>query len=120
MEVEWYPCMVHNQSQADTLSKYEDASQWLLSPWVYQELLWRFLLDCFADSFTMKMPGAFSSRHWCPGICGVDAFSQGWAPPAGEEAPLWLISPPFDPMRQVNRKIQAERPDCLLIAPVWP
>ena len=127
VEVAWYPRTVFNQRQADALSKFEDASQWLLNPRVYQDLLQRPelggrrpALDCFADSFTTKVPGSFFSRHWCPGSCGVDAFAQGWAPPAEGEVPLWLINPPFDQMGRVIRKIQEERPDCLLVAPVWP
>ena len=54
---------------------------------------------------------------------GVDAFAQDWSSTAwgnGNGRPLLYINPPFDTVARVLRKVQDERPDCILILPVWP
>jgi len=56
--------LLQYQRPTDALSKYEDVSQWLLNPRVYQELLRRPELGAeaqhsIADSFSTKVPRAF-------------------------------------------------------------
>ena len=83
--MEWHPRTVAAQVEADAWSKALDNSQWALNEEVYDQVLARQTLggrlptiDCFADSYTIKVVGAFYSRHWCPGTRGVDAFGQDW------------------------------------------
>lgn len=51
---------------------------------------------------------------------GVDSFVHSWATPEGQEPPLLYANPPFGQIGRVLRKVIEERPDCLLILPVWP
>nr|AAM94957.1 reverse transcriptase [Volvox carteri f. nagariensis] len=134
ISVVWYPRSREQQQQADALSKYEDGSQWMLNPTVYAKL-WEHpcvhgrspSLDVFADAHTTKVPGSFFAANWCPGVKGVDAFAQDWGSPGwgrrdgGETVrPLLYINPPFSAVARVLRKVAEERPDCVLILPVWP
>jgi hypothetical protein len=47
-------------------------------------------------------------------------LAQDWAPRPGRGRPLLYIYPPFRDIGRVLAKVRAERPDCLLVLPVWP
>ena len=122
----WHPRSEKWQQLADGLSKFEDGSQWCLDGKVYRRL-WEEdclrgrgppLVDVFADEFSTKLPGRFFSRFWSPGALAVDAFAQDWGE-WGRDGLLY-INPPFDQMGRVVRKVADDRPDCVLITPVWP
>ena len=123
----WRPRTEDLQRRADALSKYEDNSQWGLNPRVYEQILAqpelagrRPACDLFADERTTKVPGAFYSRYWNPTALGIDGFARSWAPPTSGPAPFLYINPPFDQIGKVLRKVWEDRPDCVLIVPVWP
>ena len=118
------------QQTADALSKYTDGSQWLLNQAVYDShwdepcLHSRMPdIDMFADAYTTKILGRFYSKWWAPDCMGVDAFAQDWSGDLSQptqDRPLLYINPPFDQVGRVVAKVAQERPDCVLILPVWP
>ncbi|EFJ44811.1 hypothetical protein VOLCADRAFT_118635 [Volvox carteri f. nagariensis] len=73
VQLVWHPRSEQQQQYADTLSKFEDSSQWCLDDAVFASL-WaepclqgsRPTVDVFADEFSTKVPGRFFARYWSP------------------------------------------------------
>ncbi len=132
----WAPREEEEQQRADALSKYEDPAHWGLHPDVYAEVLRASCLwdaqrgkqrgptmDVFADAELTKVPERFFARYWCPGALGVDALEQAWGPGGGvreADGELLYMFPPYHLVGPTVKKTWDERPDCVLIAPVWP
>ncbi len=136
VEMVWAPRSTQAQQQADALSKYEDTSHWALNPEVYDSICSapclgggagkqqrKPTLDGFADAELSKVTRRFFSRYWCAGTAGVDALAQNWGSgntAAGSQGELLYLFPPYHLVGAVVKKVWDERPDCVLIVPVWP
>lgn len=111
---EWIP---REQNQlADYLSKVKEMDDFGLQPAVFTIVLRQFgplSVDRFASAHNALLP-AFFSEFWCPGSCGVNAFTASWSGPRS-----YCFPPPRLVMRTLQhaRECQAE---IVLVVLDWP
>ena len=121
LEARWLPREHQLMAQADRDSKVADESSWAISDCHFEFLcaLWQVSpnLDPFADSLNHRAD-RFFSLDLCPKTAGVDAFKLPWTVPGQHRVFAW-VNPPFHKMHEVLTKIEAEKVDCILIAPEW-
>lgn len=113
LTVKWVPR--EQNSAADSVSKWQDSSDWKLNPSWFRELDAQFgphTVDRFASSVNTMLP-RFNSYFYCPGTEAVDCFAQAWA---GENN--WC-NPPFCLIGRLLRLLQQQKAQATLIVPVW-
>lgn len=102
---------------ADRLSRLTDNYDWGLSPQIFRAINQEWgphSVDRFAAENNHLLP-RFNARWRCPTAEAVDAFSQHWG--GGENN---FINPPFRLLPQILRKIQLDKAQATIIAPIWP
>lgn len=114
LSVFWLPRELNQR--ADNLSKVPDTDDWQLNPIIFSDLDKRWgphTFDRFASHRNTLCP-KFSSRYWCPGTQGVDAFTFDWSSENN-----W-ISPPFALMPKVIEHLRLCQAAATIICPYWP
>ena len=99
----WVPRALNKQ--ADQLSRKFDSDDWSVCDEIYTELNNRwgpYTFDRFAHDYNARCV-KFSSRFWCSGTSGLDAFKYSWD---GENN--WIV-PPAKLIAKCIRKIQKEK-----------
>ena len=98
-------------------------SDWKLHPvaFSYIQQLWGpFSVDLFATAVNAQLP-RFVTRFPCPSALATDAFHHPWSTfqqVGGSTLPLYA-NPPWIEIPHVLEKIEAERVQLVLIAPIW-
>ena len=104
---------------ADQLSRSNQIlpSEWSISQGILSQV-WSFFgdtphIDMFATCFNFKLP-TYVSPVKDDAALFHDAFSRDW------NGLFFYAFPPFTIIGKVLRKVQRERPRCILILPWWP
>jgi len=103
-------------TRADELSRLNPVNEWQLHHSVFQrlELLWGpHSVDRFASNNNRLLP-RYNTRFFDPQAEATDAMAQNWSQENN------FINAPFRLLPQIIRKIQQERCQTTLIAPLWP
>ena len=92
-----------------------DRSDWQLNPVIFDKIVDLFgpvEVDLFASRLTAQCPAYFSWRP-DPYAVATDAFLQDWSQIKGYANPPWSL------IGRVLSKVQMERAEIVLVAPVW-
>jgi len=104
-------------TQADALSRAKpDASDWQLASEIFLQVnkIWGpFTVDLFASRSNTQLK-RYVSWKLDPEAIAVDALQMSWNREKG------YAFPPFCMIGRCLAKVQAEKADLILIAPVWP
>ena len=104
--------------EADTASRHKNIdTEWMLAPEIFKDLCCLFgtpAIDLFASRLNSQLP-IYASWHPDPGARFTNAFSFTWSDTNNAYA-----FPPFSVIGTILRKIQQDRANILLIAPLWP
>ena len=94
----------------------KDLLEWMLNPWVFQQILLKMpgieVLDLFASRINHQLT-AFVSWRPEPGAMACDAFNLNWG------LMKEYLFPPFCLIHHCIKKIQQDQAECILITPVW-
>ena len=104
--------------QADRLSrKLNDDLEWKLNEQYFNIIKTRFHLDNAVDMFASRLNyqlEKYVSFLPDPNAIAVDAFTMTW------KSNIVYLFPPFSVIGQVLNKIEMEKAEAVLIAPIWP
>ena len=99
---------------ADKLSRWQDKNDWMLNPELFKLVDQKWgphSIDRMA-TMTNHQVKRFNSYHWNPLAEAIDAYSQKWR---GENN---YVNPPFGQIGKVLEKIEEEKAECTIIAPI--
>ena len=105
-------------TQADKLSRYLEASDWQLHPLIFkrvQKMRRRCKVDGFASARNHLLDRWWSWKRE-PGAEATDFFQQTFIE---QETALWL-NPPFELMGRVLAHVERIRARATLVVPAWP
>ena len=108
---------VKNIKADEQSRKFNDATEWMLNPNIFQKLVQNFFLpkiDLFASRLNHQTP-KFVSWKPDPEAMAIDAFSLKWN--------RWdkvYIFPPFSLIQRVLQKLSRDEAEALVIIPNWP
>ena len=94
----------------------KDRTDWKLNPSVFQRILTLFPglnVDLFASRLTYQLAQFFSWRP-DPLAEATDAFVQDWTGLFGYSNPPWNL------IERVLAKVEEQKANVVLLAPVWP
>ena len=99
----------------DTLSRiFDDRTEWMLNPILFRQIdnMYKPDRDLFASRINRQLNNYISWQP-DPQATAVDAFSVNWY------NKLNYIFPPFSMMSKVLRKLEEDRAEAIVIAPIW-
>ena len=103
--------------EADEESRtINDDTEWSLRPEIFAAILGKFQLiavDLFASRLNNKVK-RYVSRRPDPYAYAIDAFSLTWADD------VFYIFPPFSLLARILQKVEEDKTDAVLVAPIWP
>lgn len=91
-------------------------TEWELYDWAFNKIEYKFgkpAIDLFASRTNTKCR-KYISWHRDPNSSAVDAFTINWS------SQFFYAFPPFSILLRVLRKIQADKAEGIVVAPLWP
>ena len=108
---------VKNIKADEQSRKFNDATEWMLNPNIFQKLVQKTFLpqiDLFASRLNNQTP-KFVSWKPDPEAMAIDAFSLKW-----NQWDKIYIFPPFSLIQRVLQKLNVDEAEALVIVPDWP
>jgi hypothetical protein len=121
LSFEWRPRSDALVRQVDSLSKRDDATDWICV--AYREVIDFFgvepQLDVFASEFSTRCTHYYS-RYLSASCAGADALRQPWSALPGSDTPVvcWL-APPFSLLSATVGRIVRDKVVGVLVFPAW-